>query len=154
MWTRNVMRSCAAIAAATLPGALVIGAALGDVASAPVLVVQAASQALASQTNTGGGVTVKVTPRRLASGTGPWEFEVVFDTHSVELSHDLAKIAVLIDAQGTQHRGSGWVGDPPGGHHREGVLSFQPLPPGTESVILEISQVGGVAKRIFRWQLR
>ena len=44
----------------------------------------AAAQSLAAQKTAVGGVTVQATPRALPGGA--WEFEIVFDTHSQELS--------------------------------------------------------------------
>jgi hypothetical protein len=47
-----------------------------------------------------------------------------------------------------------WSGDPPGGHHRKGVLQF-PAPtnnPATYEV--HVKGVGGVDVRIFRWDLK
>jgi len=66
------------------------------------------------------GVTVTVTPG--AQGA----FTVVLDTHSGSLDDDIASAAVLYDASETAHRPLAWEGDPPGGHHREGTLRFEP----------------------------
>lgn len=110
------------------------------------------ARALAAQTSRAGGVTVKVTPTNLAADAQRWQFEVVFDTHSVDLSHDLLKSAALIDAAGRRHAPLAWEGDPPGGHHRKGVLSFDPLK-GADEVRLQIRDVG-VPEREFRWPLK
>jgi hypothetical protein len=112
-----------------------------------------APKVFAAQTSRDGGVTVKVTPKNLARGAPTWDFEVVLDTHSADLSQDLAKTAVLIDGRGREHAPIAWTGAPPGGHHREGVLSFKPLAAEADSVTLQIRDVGGVAQRSFRWQL-
>jgi hypothetical protein len=71
-------------------------------------------------------VTIKVTPRSLASTADNWEFTIVFDTHSQDLSDDLLKSARLLDGVGGQQSPMAWEGAPPGGHHREGVLRFKP----------------------------
>ena len=86
-----------------------------------------AAPALPTQTSSQSGVTVKITPRTLAAGT--WEFEVVFDTHSQELTDDLGKTAVLVSDGRTSHSPVKWQGDPPGGHHRKGVVQFKPVSP-------------------------
>jgi len=112
----------------------------------------AAPTALASQTSGGGGVTVKVTPKDLAADAPRWQFELVFDTHSVELNHDVVSIAALIDAAGRSHVPLAWDGDPPGGHHRKGVLSFKPLG-AVDEITLRIREVG-VPERMFRWSLK
>jgi len=112
----------------------------------------AAPKALTSQTSRGGGVTVTVTPKDLAADAPRWQFEVVFDTHSIDLNHEIARSAALIDAAGRRHAPLGWSGDPPGGHHRKGVLSFEPLG-AVDEVTLQIRDVG-VLERVFRWSLK
>ncbi len=116
-------------------------------------VAQPATQkTLAAQTSRGGGVTVSVTPKDLAADAPRWDFEVVFDTHSVNLNHDLVRSAALIDAAGGRHAPLAWDGDPPGGHHRKGVLSFKPLG-SVDEVRLQIRDVG-MPERVFRWPLK
>ena len=46
-----------------------------------------------------------------------------------------------------------WEGDPPGGHHRKGVLVFKPLDPMPATITLDVREVGGVADRTFTWNL-
>lgn len=118
----------------------------------PATVIQA-GRTFVTQTDKAGGVTVKVTPRNLGRNAAVWEFTVVLDTHTQDLSQDLARSAVLVDAQGARHLSLGWEGAAAGGHHREGVLKFKPLMPETRAVTLEISGIGGVAVRAFRWEL-
>lgn len=98
-----------------------------------------------------GGVIVKVTPRRPAPGAETWEFDVVFETHAGALAGDPARFSVLIDAEGRTHSPFQWEGDPPGGHHRKGVLRFKPLPGKNGMIELRIDGVGGVPARTFRW---
>jgi hypothetical protein len=109
----------------------------------------AATKAPAAQTSRGGGVTVSVTPKDVAADAPRWQFEVVFDTHSVDLNHDVVRSAALIDAAGRRHAPLAWDGDPPGGHHRKGVLSFRPLG-AVDEITLQIREVG-VPERVFRW---
>lgn len=90
---------------------------------------------LATRTVTAGAVDVKVRPVRLdASGAA---FEVILDTHSVELGMDMAKVAGL-EVGGTPWTGASWKGAGPGGHHREGTLSFSPAGPATGRAVLTI----------------
>jgi hypothetical protein len=112
----------------------------------------AAQRSLPSQVDSAGGVSVKVTPRKLARDAASWEFAVALDTHSQELSQDMSRSAALIDAQGSRHAPLGWEGAAPGGHHREGVLKFRPLEQ-ADVIVLEVNGIGGVAVRTFRWQL-
>ena len=111
-----------------------------------------AAPALPTQTSSQSGVTVKITPRTLAAGT--WEFEVVFDTHSQELTDDLEKTAVLVSDARASHSPLKWQGDPPGGHHRKGVVQFKPVSPMPAAIELQIKRSGETAPRLFRWQLK
>ncbi len=100
--------------------------------------------------NSEGSVTIEVVPKNIDEGT----FAVILNTHSVELSDDLTKAAVLKDENGKEYRPIGWEGAPPGGHHREGILKFGPISPQTKSIALKIIQVGGIEERNFIWQLK
>ena len=97
-------------------------------------------------------VTVTVTPTLLSEESGEWKFDIVMDTHSVELDQDMTKVAMLIDEQGKEYKALKWDG-PTGGHHREGVLTFNKITPASKSVKLKISDIGGVV-RTFNWQLK
>jgi hypothetical protein len=110
-----------------------------------------AAQGLAAQVTSGSGVTIKATPRALAGGS--WEFDIVFDTHSQELKDDPMKSAALV-AGGKAHAPTGWKGDPPGGHHRKGVLTFDPIDRGPQDIELRINRPGEPKPRLFRWQLK
>ena len=114
----------------------------------------AAPMALAPQARSEGGVHVKVTPKNITVPADTWDFEVALNTHSVALDQDLAKTTVLVDAQGEQYLPIAWEGDPPGGHHRSGILRFKPLAVMPSSLELRISGVGGIDTRVFRWQLQ
>jgi hypothetical protein len=113
---------------------------------------QAPAQALEAKTNKEGRVTVKVTPQAPSDAAAPLRFQVVLDTHSAALDQDMRASAVLV-AGGTERAALAWEGDPPGGHHREGVLVFPPLGAGPRAVTLTIKDVGGVAERAFAWTL-
>ena len=115
--------------------------------------LQAAAQ-LATQKVVADGVTVAVTPGNLAQGVKTWDFTVVFDTHTQDLSDDPAQSAVLLDGKGNQFKPSAWEGAKPGGHHREGVLKFAPISPPPDSVELRIMRPGETTPRTFRWQLK
>jgi hypothetical protein len=131
---------------------LVIGVTALCAALASVTQLLAATP-LAPRTSDGGGVRVVVTPKAAEPGAAVWEFEVVMDTHTKPLDEDIAHAAVLVDDSGRQHPALAWQGDPPGGHHRKGILRF-PLPAERSKIIeLQISGVGGPGKRVFRWEL-
>lgn len=107
---------------------------------------------LDEQTNNNGSVTVSVAPYQ-SINTGIWEFEIVLNTHSVELDYDLTKTAILI-ANGKEYQPIAYNGDSPGGHHRKGILKFPPILPQPQSIILKLLQIGGVEERNFVWQLK
>jgi hypothetical protein len=113
----------------------------------------AAAAELATQKSSDRGVTVAVTPQNISGDARTWDFKIVLDTHSQDLSDDLTKSAVLLDGAGAQLAPVGWDGAAPGGHHREGVLRFKPVKPKPQSIELQISRVGESTPRSFRWQL-
>ena len=98
-------------------------------------------------------VTVTVTPVDISSQSKEWRFDVVMDTHSVELDQDMTKIAILIDEQSNEYQPLAWEG-PTGGHHREGVLTFARITPTPKSIELKITNIGGVPSRSFAWNLQ
>jgi hypothetical protein len=113
-----------------------------------------ASAELAAQKSSERGVTVAATPQDLSSNAKTWDFKIVLDTHSGDLSDDLLKTAVLLDGTGTQHVPVAWDGAAPGGHHREGVLKFKPVSPTPATIELRIKRAGEANPRSFRWQLK
>src|SRR3989344_5709725 len=48
-------------------------------------------------------VTVTVTPIILSADSREWKFDVVMDTHSVELAQDMTKVAILTDDSGKEY---------------------------------------------------
>jgi hypothetical protein len=95
-----------------------------------------ASAGLPARALAAGEVEVKITPTRLDDKGAT--FAIVLDTHSADLSVDLTTAAVL-DVGGTAWAVEGWTGDPPGGHHREGELSFTAKGPATGTASLTIA---------------
>lgn len=110
--------------------------------------------ALQTQTNDEGSVAIKVTPKDLLESSPTWDFEIVLDTHSGNLDQDLTKSALLIDENGNQSTPISWEGDPPEGHHRQGVLKFKQVLPRPNSIELKIAKIGDVDERIFKWELK
>jgi hypothetical protein len=138
---------------ATRRRTLIAAAAAAIVALVPLATARAQTPALAAQKSAERGVTVSVRPLDLSAAAKRWTFEVVLDTHSADLSDDLAKTAVLVGDRGAEHRPTSWQGDPPGGHHRKGTLDFAPVAPRPGVVELRIQRSGEPAPRVFRWQL-
>ena len=130
--------------------ALVLGLALaGAIASG-----LAFARELAEQTSRDRGVTVRAKPVDVSPGAKAWTFEIVLETHSVELTDDLQRTATLAGPGGAAQSASAWEGDPPGGHHRKGVLRFAPLAPQPDAVVLRIQRPGESTARSFRWALK
>ena len=120
--------------------------------AATLLAFNAAAQ-LAAQKNSAGGVTVAVTPAKLVAGAKTWDFSIVLDTHTQDLSDDLADSAVLMNDRGNEFKALAWDGAAPGGHHRSGVLRFNAIEPRPQALELRISRPGEAKPRTFRWRL-
>ncbi len=106
---------------------------------------------LLTQTNSEGAVTIKVTLENVSGDKKAWQFKIVLDTHTGSLNEDLLNNSVLIDDQGEKLKPKTWKGDPPGGHHREGLLTFESFSQAPKSVILILRSVGDVSERKFTW---
>lgn len=126
-------------------------AVVGGLLAAAVALPAAAAE-LATRKTSDLGVTVSVTPRNLSGDAASWDFMIVLDTNSQDLSDDLTKSALLLDSTGARHAPVAWEGAAPGGHHREGVLRFKPVSPLPDAVELQITRTGESAPRSFRWQ--
>jgi uncharacterized protein YxeA len=107
------------------------------------------SQKWETKTDDQVNVTVVVTPTDLSPQSIEWKFDIGMNTHSVELDQDMMKSVVLIDDQGKEYRPLKWEG-PVGGHHREGVLTFNRIMPTPKSIELKVSGIGDVV-RSFTW---
>ena len=108
------MRSLTVLAGILLAGLLVgCGGQPSSLSSAP---------GLAPRTVTAGSVEVTITPVRVDDSGAA--FQIKFDTHSGDLGLDVPAASRLV-VDGNEWRGASWVGDPPGGHHREGELRFK-----------------------------
>lgn len=105
-----------------------------------------------SKTDEQSAVTIIVTPIDISPQSKEWKFDIVMDTHSVELNQDLIKTAVLVDGRGKEYKPLNWEGAV-GGHHREGVLIFNQIIPAPKSIELKISGIGNVV-RSFAWQFK
>ena len=126
------------------------GLLLGGLIGGAESLAAAASQP--TRTNSGGGVTVKVTPIDLKAN-GDLRFMIVLDTHSVNLdAYDLKSIAVLRDDSSKSYSPTA-VENKGGGHHREAVFSFPKPALKTKRIELLIKDVAGVNERTFLWDL-
>lgn len=112
----------------------------------------AAAGSDATQTVSGGGVTAKVTYLNPKKNDEP-RFQVVFDTHSVNLdAYDLKSITVLRDDTGKSYPPTK-VENKGSGHHRQVILTFPKVSQEAKHLEIVIKNVAGVKERTFRWNL-
>src|SRR3989344_2414254 len=109
---------------------------------------------LSPQTNSEGSVEVEVIPVEISDTSDLWQFKIVLNTHSVELDQDLTKITLLVDDKGNEYQSLSWEGAPPGGHHREGILTFNSISPQPSSIELVFKDIDGIKERKFTWDLK
>jgi len=104
-----------------------------------------------------GAVTVEVTPLNLNNPSGQLEFNVVLETHSVDLIMDLATLGTLTTDTGMTVQPTVWDA-PRGGHHVEGKLIFPAMQDGksilegASQLTLTITDVDAPS-RVFEWVL-
>lgn len=125
-----------AVLAALVLSVAAAGVVAAGKATRPSPDVSASQTRLVTRDATAGPVQVKATPVRLDS-TGA-AFSVVLDNHELELTMNLAKGASL--TVGSSPWGPAtWSGDGPGGHHREGTLTFPAGGAATGQVVLTLA---------------
>ena len=106
-----------------------------------------------TQTLTDGTVTYKVIPKDLSTQAATWDFEISLDTHTGSLDQDMVAIIRLVDDKGNEYKAMKWDGDPPGSHHREGMLQFSPITPRPAFIELNIQTTGTTGKNSLRWNI-
>jgi manganese oxidase len=112
-----------------------------------------------TQSAEAGAVTIKATPLNLYdSQATALNFEIVMDTHSVDLDVALAQMAFLRVGD-REIVATEWQA-PAGGHHVEGALSFPAVDDsgqrwlqGATAVTLVIRDLAGIAERSFTWDM-
>ena len=140
---RRVIAVAAALAALAAL-VVVIAVARGDRDDAPAA---SPGPGLDARTVTAGEVDVKIEPRQLDDQAAV--FAVSFDTHSGDLSTDVARTANL-EVGGVAWTDPAWDGDGPGGHHRTGELSFQAAGPANGEVRLSIDGLDAPVEATWR----
>lgn len=122
----------------------------------------AVASSLATQRNTGGGVTVEATlldPKAIGERVS---FRVKLDTHTGSLDeYDLVGISSLRDNLGRIFPAPALEKSEGAGHHRSGMLTFanqdkdgRPIVTAdTKYIELTIKDVAGVAERTLRWDI-
>lgn len=102
------------------------------------------------QSSDQGEVSIEATPVVLEPGKEA-KFNVVFNTHSVELDYDLLKLSSLSDDKGNKLAPISWSGGS-GGHHLNGELVFPSISAKAKSAQLIIANISGF-DRSFTWNL-
>jgi hypothetical protein len=103
-----------------------------------------------------GAVSVEITPVNLNNARETIDFQVTMNTHSVDLSMDLAALATLSTDTGHTVKSSKWDA-PSGGHHVSGKLAFPgsteagSLLEGAKKITLTLVNVDA-PERIFVWE--
>ena len=111
-----------------------------------------------ARTDEQGAVVVAVTPLNLETDTDTLEFDVAMNTHSVDLSMDLAPLSTLSTDTGLTVQANKWDATP-GGHHVSGKLIFPALAngksvlDGATKLTLTITKVDADS-RVFEWDLK
>lgn len=146
-----VLAACSSVATPT-PAPPQVPTALPTIAGNTSKSTGKSSSGLATKSNSGGSVDVEVTPTVFNIGE-PIAFDIAMNTHSVDLSDDLTKIAILRDDAGKEYKPTAWEGGKPGGHHRDGILKFAALTSKPKYVELVITGLAKVPERVFRWDL-
>ena len=103
-----------------------------------------------------GAVEIAMLPVNLNYPADTLDFEVSLNTHSVDLSMDLAALAWLRTDSGVEVKASAWTG-PSGGHHISGILSFPSAINGEEvldgAAVIELRVLNVDApERVFVWE--
>jgi len=112
----------------------------------------------ATQVDEQGAVVVEATPLNLNLQDSTMVFEIVLNTHSVDLSMDLAQLAILTTDAGLTVKATKWDA-PRGGHHVTGKLLFpftidgKSILDGTNSITLQIRDVDS-SLREFVWRMQ
>ncbi|MGE5219778.1 MAG: hypothetical protein ACM3SP_22485 [Chloroflexota bacterium] len=106
-----------------------------------------------TRTNSGGGVTVSVTPLD-STAQGDLRFQIAMNTHSVALDgYDLKSLAVLRDGAANIYHPTS-VETKGSGHHRQATLTFGKPKNGVKHIELVVKGVAGVHERVFQWDLK
>jgi len=129
-----------------------------DPALLPTLLPNTANASDMTRMDEQGAVIFEVTPLNLRTPADTVEFDVSMNTHSVDLSMDLAQLATLSTDAGLTVQASKWDATP-GGHHVSGKLIFPSIQDtksileGASKLTLTIINVDATS-RIFEWELK
>jgi hypothetical protein len=124
----------------------------------PTAAAPAAERNFEAQVDRQGQIEVSIQPVNLTGSGETLDFEVTMDTHSVDLSMDLAPLASLSVDGAEPFPAKAWDGPAGGGHHVKGTLSFpanlngQPVLASGQRLTLTLVSLDAET-RIFEWLL-
>jgi len=127
-----ILAGCASGAASATPTVAIPSTSTPLATQIPAVTPGTASETntASTQTDSQGAITIEITPVDLAASGVTFAFDVSLNTHSVDLSMDLAAAATLIADTGRSVAALAWDA-PKGGHHVSGKLIFPALVDGT-----------------------
>jgi hypothetical protein len=129
-----------------------------DPALIPTLFPNATGNSDVARIDEQGAVVVEVSPLNLGTPADTLDFSVTMNTHSVDLSMDLATLSTLITDTGVSVQATLWDA-PRGGHHVEGRLIFpatkdgKSVLEGATKLTLTVRNVDAPS-RVFEWELK
>ncbi len=145
---RTVTRSVTHMAIIAAVAALAVSGCASGATTQPAAVSSRTGSVLADANGTAGPVEVAVrNPNVTPAGAS---FTVELSNHAIDLSDDMAGTATL-SVDGRVWVGTAWAGDPPGGHHRTGALTFAGSSQARGPVVLTVIAGGNPA--VFSWNL-
>jgi hypothetical protein len=105
-----------------------------------------------------GAIVIEITPLNLDASTDTLEFDVIMNTHSIDLNMDLATLSILTTDTGIALPATTWDA-PRGGHHVEGKLIFPSMKDGN-SILAGVRRLTltiinlDASSRVFEWELK
>ena len=106
---------------------------------------------LQTKTISQNGLTIVASPEPFGRGDSV-RINVALDTHSGDLSIDLAQVARMEDNNGAIYEPTVWNSPSPSEHHVSGTLVFPPPKGEPSSIKLVLAEVYG-ADWVFEWNL-
>lgn len=144
----TLTRATARAAIVAVAAALVLSGCANAATKESPAVPNPTGSVLSDATGTAGPVEVAVRNPKVTS-TGA-SFSVELSNHAIDLSDDMAGKATL-SVDGRVWGGTTWAGDPAGGHHRSGTLTFAGSGQATGPVVLTV--IAGGSPAVFTWKL-
>lgn len=105
-----------------------------------------------TKTEESNGLTIDATLQNFKYGQ-PVTIALAFNTHQGNPDYDIIKISILVDENGKEYKPISWNGPPLNGHHVSGVLTFEAVQEGVQTLTLKILNVYDTPERTFTWDI-